>query len=157
MQTPINRQIVKQEIDKMGLTSVGLASIRELNRIVNNIETATGDQFIRMEMGVPGLAPPQVAVDAEIDALKQGVGSKYPPFDGIPSLKPNFRICEKLCEYRDSGGILLSHCRLHAGLLHGHDVLWPADTGKGPNSVHRPWISGKQAPGKGARPALCPF
>ncbi len=87
MQTPINRQIVKQEIDKMGLTSVGLASIRELNRIVNNIETATGDQFIRMEMGVPGLAPPQVAVDAEIDALKQGVGSKYPPFDGIPQLK----------------------------------------------------------------------
>jgi aspartate/methionine/tyrosine aminotransferase len=87
MQTPINREIVKQEIDKMGLESLGLASIRELNRIVNNIETATGDQFIRMEMGVPGLAPPQVAVDAEIDALKQGVGSKYPPFDGIPALK----------------------------------------------------------------------
>lgn len=71
----------------MGLPSVGLASIRELNRIVNNIETATGDQFIRMEMGVPGLEPPQIAVDAEIEALKKGVGSKYPPFDGIPELK----------------------------------------------------------------------
>lgn len=87
METPINRQIVKQEIDKMGLESLGMASIRELNRIVNNIETATGDQFIRMEMGVPGLAPPQIAVAAEIEALKQGVGSKYPPFDGIPELK----------------------------------------------------------------------
>ncbi len=87
METPINREIVKQEIDKMGLDSVGLASIRELNRIVNNIETAAGDQFIRMEMGVPGLAPPKIAVDAEIAALKQGVGSKYPPFDGIPQLK----------------------------------------------------------------------
>jgi aspartate/methionine/tyrosine aminotransferase len=87
METPINREIVKQEIDKMGLESVGMASIRELNRIVNNIETATGDAFIRMEMGVPGLAPPQIAVDAEIEALKQGVGSKYPPFDGIPQLK----------------------------------------------------------------------
>jgi aspartate/methionine/tyrosine aminotransferase len=87
MQTPIDQKIVKQEIDKMGLESVGLASIRELNRIVNNIESATGDQFIRMEMGVPGLAPPQIAVDAEIAALKQGVGSKYPPFDGIPRLK----------------------------------------------------------------------
>ncbi len=87
METPINRQIVKQEIDTMGLESVGMASIRELNRIVNNIETATGDSFIRMEMGVPGLAPPQIAVDAEIHALKQGVGSKYPPFDGIPQLK----------------------------------------------------------------------
>ncbi|MCA1793319.1 MAG: pyridoxal phosphate-dependent aminotransferase [Desulfobacteraceae bacterium] len=87
MKTPINREIVKQEIDKMGLETLGLASIRELNRIVNNIESATGDQFIRMEMGVPGLAPPQIAVDAEIAALQQGVGSKYPPFDGIPQLK----------------------------------------------------------------------
>ncbi|MEE4364647.1 MAG: pyridoxal phosphate-dependent aminotransferase [Desulfotignum sp.] len=87
METPINRDIVKQEIEKMGLASVGLASIRELNRIVNNIENAAGEQYIRMEMGVPGLAPPKIAVDAEIAALKQGVGSKYPPFDGIPQLK----------------------------------------------------------------------
>ncbi len=87
MHTPIDQKLVKQEIEKMGLDSVGLASIRELNRIVNNIETATGEQFIRMEMGVPGLAPPKIAVDAEIAALKQGVGSKYPPFDGIPQLK----------------------------------------------------------------------
>lgn len=87
MHTPIDQKLVKQEIERMGLESVGLASIRELNRIVNNIETATGEQFIRMEMGVPGLAPPKIAVDAEIAALKQGVGSKYPPFDGIPQLK----------------------------------------------------------------------
>jgi aspartate/methionine/tyrosine aminotransferase len=40
-----------------------------------------------MEMGVPGLDPPKIAVDAEIQALKKGVGSKYPPFDGIPELK----------------------------------------------------------------------
>ncbi|WDP91395.1 MAG: pyridoxal phosphate-dependent aminotransferase [Desulfobacter sp.] len=84
---PIDPAIVKQEIQAMGLPSVGLASIRELNRIVNNIEAATGEHYIRMEMGIPGLAPPQIAVDAEIEALKQGVGSKYPPFDGIPELK----------------------------------------------------------------------
>lgn len=87
MKTPIDSAIVKQEIEKMGLKSVGLASIRELNRIVNNIEMAGNVQFIRMEMGVPGLDPPKIAVDAEIKALKKGVGSKYPPFDGIPELK----------------------------------------------------------------------
>jgi aspartate/methionine/tyrosine aminotransferase len=85
--TPIDMRIVQQEIKAMGLPSVGLASIRELNRIVNHIEAASGQQFIRMEMGVPGLEPPKIAVDAEIAALKQGVGSKYPPFDGIPELK----------------------------------------------------------------------
>lgn len=87
MKTPIDPSIVKQEIEKMGLKSVGLASIRELNRIVNNIEAAAKEKYIRMEMGVPGLDPPKIAVDAEIAALKRGVGSKYPPFDGIPELK----------------------------------------------------------------------
>ncbi len=84
---PMDMTIVKQEIKAMGLPSVGLASIRELNRIVNNIEAASKERFIRMEMGVPGLEPPKIAVDAEIAALKKGVGSKYPPFDGIPELK----------------------------------------------------------------------
>jgi len=87
LKTPIDRTIVKNEITAAGLESVGLASIRELNRIVNNIEAASGERFIRMEMGVPGLDPPKIAVDAEIEALKKGVGSKYPPFDGIPELK----------------------------------------------------------------------
>ncbi len=87
MATPIDSTIVKQEIDKLALPSVGLASIRELNRLVNNIETASGEKFIRMEMGIPGFDPPKEAVDAEIEALKRGVGSKYPPFEGIPELK----------------------------------------------------------------------
>lgn len=87
MQTPIDTDIVKKAIKASGLKSVGLASIRELNRLVGNIETASGKKFIRMEMGVPGFDPPEIAVAGEIDALQQGVGSKYPPFDGIPELK----------------------------------------------------------------------
>lgn len=87
IQTPMDGKIVRQKINEMKVKSVGLASIRELNRIVSNIEAATGQKFIRMEMGSPGLDPPQIAVQAEIDALKKGVGSKYPPFDGIPELK----------------------------------------------------------------------
>ncbi|NNF98340.1 MAG: pyridoxal phosphate-dependent aminotransferase [Desulfobacteraceae bacterium] len=87
MQTPIAPDIVRNEIKKSGLASVGLSSIREINRLVLNIEASSGVSFIRMEMGVPGMPPPKIAVDAEIEALKRGVGSKYPPFDGIPELK----------------------------------------------------------------------
>lgn len=87
MNTPINPQIVRQEIKKMKLPSIGIASIRELNRLVNNIEVESKEKFIRMEMGVPGFDPPKIAVNAEIEALNRGVGSKYPPFDGIPELK----------------------------------------------------------------------
>jgi aspartate/methionine/tyrosine aminotransferase len=87
MQTPIDPQIVKEAIAASGLKSVGLASIRELNRLVGNIENASGEKFIRMEMGIPGFDPPTIAVEGEIAALRKGVGSKYPPFDGIPELK----------------------------------------------------------------------
>lgn len=86
-QTPIDADVVARKIDEMGLASVGMASIRELNRIVDNIEKATGERYIRMEMGVPGLEPPKIAIEAEIQALRRGVGSKYPPFDGIEPLK----------------------------------------------------------------------
>jgi aspartate/methionine/tyrosine aminotransferase len=84
---PIDHQIVRRCIAESGLPKVGLASIRELNRLVSAIETAAGISFIRMEMGVPGLEPPAIAVEGEIDAMKRGVGAKYPPFDGIPELK----------------------------------------------------------------------
>jgi len=87
IQTPMNGKVVREKITEMNLPSVGLASIRELNRIVNNIEQTTGQKFIRMEMGIPGLDPPSLAVESEIEALRKGVGSKYPPFDGIPELK----------------------------------------------------------------------
>lgn len=86
-QTPLNGKIVRKKITEMNLKSVGLASIREINRIVNNIEMETGQKFIRMEMGIPGLRPPEIAIEAEIKALRKGVGSIYPPFDGIPELK----------------------------------------------------------------------
>jgi len=66
---------------------VGNASIREIKRLVDNIETASGKKFIRMEMGVPGLPPAQVGTDAEIEALQRGVAAIYPDIDGIPSLK----------------------------------------------------------------------
>ena len=56
-------------------------------KIVNNIEAETGDKFIRMEMGVPGLDIPDIAIEAEIKALKSGKASKYANLEGLPILK----------------------------------------------------------------------
>ncbi|MDP2423343.1 MAG: pyridoxal phosphate-dependent aminotransferase [Bacteroidales bacterium] len=86
--TPINYEIVNQKIREMNLPSVGKASIREIKRLVDNIETATGECFVRMEMGVPGLPAAAVGVKGEIEALERGVASIYPDIDGIPELKP---------------------------------------------------------------------
>lgn len=85
--TSIDYQTVAEKIKNSGLKTVGRSSIREIVRLVNEIEQATGEKFIRMEMGVPGLAPPEVGTQAEIEALKSGVASKYPMIEGVAHLK----------------------------------------------------------------------
>ena len=85
--TPINYDIVTQKIKESGLKEVGTASIREIKKLVNEIEKASGEKFIRMEMGVPGLPASQYGVKAQIKALEEGVASIYPDIQGIPELK----------------------------------------------------------------------
>jgi len=94
-QTPIPRDIVDSIIAESGIKDVGMARIRELNKLVNDIQVKSGKKFIRMEMGVPGLEPVSVAVEAEIAALKRGVASKYADIEGIPELKKEIsRFCK---------------------------------------------------------------
>lgn len=86
-ETPIEAGVVSKVVDDFGIHPVGRATIREIVKIVNDIQEITGQEYIRMEMGVPGLEPAEVGVKAEIEALKSGVASKYPNIEGIPSLK----------------------------------------------------------------------
>ena len=66
--TPINFEVVKKKIEESNLSDVGTASIREIKKLVDEIEEETGDRYIRMEMGVPGLEPASVGTEAEIKA-----------------------------------------------------------------------------------------
>lgn len=85
--TPINYNTVTQKIKESKLENVGTASIREIKRLIDNIEKATGERFVRMEMGIPGLPATQIGIEAEIEALRKGVASIYPDIFGIPQLK----------------------------------------------------------------------
>jgi aspartate/methionine/tyrosine aminotransferase len=86
-ETPISSEVVNEVIDAFGIHPAGKASIRELVKIVNDIEGITGEEYIRMEMGVPGLDPTFVGIEAEMIALRKGVASKYPNIEGIKPLK----------------------------------------------------------------------
>lgn len=96
MSEPIlDNQLVKTTIAESGIERVGHATIRELVRIVNILEAKSGLKFIRMEMGVPGLKPSEIGTNAEIEALKNGVASKYPMIEGITPLKEEMsRFCK---------------------------------------------------------------
>jgi aspartate/methionine/tyrosine aminotransferase len=85
--TPINYEVVQQHFQNSKIRNIGKASIREIKRLINGIEGETGEKFIRMEMGVPGLAANPIGVQAEIEALQRGVASIYPDIEGTPVLK----------------------------------------------------------------------
>lgn len=85
--SPLNKVVVDSKIKQLRISDVGKASIREIVALVNLVEEETGIKYIRMEMGVPGLPPSQIGVNAEIEALKRGVAAIYPMMDGIKPLK----------------------------------------------------------------------
>ncbi len=85
--TPIDFNIVNEKIKESGLNSVGTGTIREIKKLIDEIEGATGKKYIRMEMGVPGIPPAPVGVNAQIDALKNGVAAVYPNIQGLQVLK----------------------------------------------------------------------
>ncbi len=87
MNTPIDYEVVKSVIDSFNLPDFKEATIREVVAITNEVEKRTGKKYVRMEMGVPGLAPEAIGVEAEIQALKNGAASIYPMLDGLPTLK----------------------------------------------------------------------
>ncbi|MDR1983578.1 MAG: pyridoxal phosphate-dependent aminotransferase [Prevotellaceae bacterium] len=80
-------EIIDKKTKKLGINSIEKASIRELLRLVDDIEKETNLQFVRMEMGVPGLPPENIGTNAQIDALKNGVAALYPNIRGIEELK----------------------------------------------------------------------
>ena len=86
-QTPVDYQTTKRVIESYGLNDFGKATIREVVAISQQLEKETGTEFIHMEMGVPGLKPAQVGVDAEIEALQNGIAAIYPNINGLQSLK----------------------------------------------------------------------
>ncbi len=85
--TLIDINLLNEEIGKFGIKDLNNASIREIVGLVNNLQEKTGVKFFRMEMGVPGLNPPEIGTNAEIEALKRGVASAYPMVNGIKDLK----------------------------------------------------------------------
>ena len=55
-------------IDKIAahnkISNPGKASIREMRKMIQDVEKETGVRFVKMEMGIPGLPAPQVGVEA---------------------------------------------------------------------------------------------
>ncbi len=85
--SPFSKEVIDRKIKELRIADPGKASIREIVALVNLVEEETGEHYVRMEMGVPGLPPAKIGMEAEIEALKKGVAAIYPMVDGIKPLK----------------------------------------------------------------------
>lgn len=74
-------------LSELEISSLMHSGIREISKIVSNLEKESGLRFIRMEMGVPGLKAPQIGIEAEKKALDSGLASLYPNIEGLRELK----------------------------------------------------------------------
>ena len=87
METPIKKEIVDGLVADLGITDFAKATIREVKQVAAKAEKQSGVEFIKMEMGIPGLPAAQVGVDAQIKALQDGIAHSYPDIQGAPALK----------------------------------------------------------------------
>lgn len=80
-------EVVSAAMAKMDITDMNEASIRQIGGAVKEMEDSSGKEFVRFHMGVPGLRPCSIGIQAEKEALDKGVASIYPEMGGIPELK----------------------------------------------------------------------
>ena len=85
--TPIDKQLVDGIISELGIQDFAKATIREVKLTASIAEKKSGVEFIKMEMGIPGLPAAQVGVDAQVKALQDGIANLYPNIQGLPALK----------------------------------------------------------------------
>lgn len=85
--TPLDNKIVSETIESMHLGDFSGATIRDIATLAKLLEQKTGLPVIHLEMGVPGLKPSQIGIEAEKRALDEGCAAVYPPNAGIDRLK----------------------------------------------------------------------
>ena len=87
MKLPVDEKVLSSVLEQMDILDISCATIRQSGAIARALEAETGLEFLHMEMGIPGLPPTRVGIEAEKTALDAGVASQYPQMPGIAPLK----------------------------------------------------------------------
>ena len=87
MVLPIKESVLASVLKQMNISDISCATIRQSGEIARTLEREQGIEFLHLEMGIPGLPPSEVGVEAECSALRGGIASVYPNMMGAPELK----------------------------------------------------------------------
>lgn len=86
-QTPIDPKLIDSLVGELGINDFAKATIREVKLVAARAEKQSGVEFIKMEMGIPGLPAAKVGVETQMKALGNGIANLYPDIQGLPALK----------------------------------------------------------------------
>lgn len=84
---PIDSATLDTVARRMGILDINTATIRQIVALSNELENVSGEKFVHLELGNPGLPAQQVGIEAECAALQTGIANQYPNIAGIPELK----------------------------------------------------------------------
>lgn len=84
---PLTHTIIDTALQETDITNIGAATIRQIGSLARCLERISGERFVHLQIGNPGLPPNEIGIKAEIDALRCGVAGHYPIINGIPQLK----------------------------------------------------------------------
>ena len=76
-------------LSRMEIKGLSVATIRQCVNATKELERISGEKFVHLEFGVPGIKAPQIGVDMQKLALDAGIAAVYPPTGGIPEFKWN--------------------------------------------------------------------
>lgn len=71
------------------IADIGRATIRQCVNVSHELEKISGEKFLHLEFGIPGLSACGIGLEAQKKSLDNGDASVYPPVCGIPELKEN--------------------------------------------------------------------
>ncbi len=89
MNLPIQESVLNEILSRMDIADISNATIRQSVALTNALEKEAGEPFVHLEIGVPGLPPSQIGIEAQKAALDRGVASIYPNLAGEPPFKQN--------------------------------------------------------------------
>lgn len=86
---PVSRQTVDEVLQRLDIVDIGRTTIRQCVNVSHELEWISGEKFVHLEFGIPGMNACKVGLDAQKEALDNGAASVYPPSCGIHELKEN--------------------------------------------------------------------
>lgn len=84
---PLSTETMHGVLNRLNIADITNATIRQVCAVAAMMEEISGESFVHLEVGNPGLPANKVGIEAECQALADGVANKYPAIPGLPALK----------------------------------------------------------------------